>query len=1559
MAHLIKTPHPVTLEGQEHIPVQLRPGESLFSLLSRSLGEQLDGELWNVSVAGVEVPRERWHDCYPKDGQVIECTGDVGRSALYLVAVVALTIWTGGMFASVAAGGSVAGLGTVASYAAIAGIQIAGSLLINKVLGPKAPGSPDSSQAPTSYSLTNTSNQMRQYGAVPILFGRMRVTPDLLSKVYNYFDNNDMYLAMHLSWGIGVGRIETLYNGDTPMASYDNSVQTWNAGFAAMPENPPPLFGATSSQPGGSLQENEHTPLVVQRTTAPETARVLLNISGQLYGTNRKGKVVVNNDTFAGQYRKVGDVGWTPMFYKPLQNSDRRTLRFTIPFDFPEVGQYEVSVTRYGLENTGNGDVCQFSLDSIVSIQKDTSDYDGIARTGLTLRANERLASTPSEVNGFAYAAAIPVWKGDRWVTEETSNPGAQMLKYIRGYYSPKGELLAGMGLDDDEIDIAAFQAFMLHCAQNQFEYNFWLTQDRDHLNVLNTIAGAAMGQFVDANGRHSVTWVAEDQAVDGTVNMARIKRGTFRVDYSLISTADGVVARYWDLEQNKEAVLRVPMPGVQTMLSPAQVTLEGVTSEAQAALLARYYLAQSLYQFKDIGFGVSLENLTFRRLSLLQMQHDLTQWGYGGAVVKVDTVGTRLQLTLDEPVPPPRGQQAYIGIRVPGQRAAAVLRVKNFTEATNVITLDEAWPAGLDVPGNRDDNPAHDSIWIYDFKETPGLTVRVTSIQRAADRSASVSVVPESAQFWTYVKTGAYEPANSGSLLRTRPVINDLAVTEQQNVIGDVVQDQLAVSFSVEGPYDRARVYTTVPGGELQLRAETLTREAVFDIAGPGEYTVTVIPYNAQGLRGTAKSVVFTTKDAGKPPVLVDTFDVEQLSGGVRFYTWGFYADTIQSADFAGVEIRYMAGEDVSAYDWDTMTPLGDTGYHTVPFEAVVPVAGKYVFAARSRNAAGVLSTTARVIAKELSANLGEVINKIRDDGQQSFEELDNEIKQVQAGLIEEAQQREAAVRQESLTREQAVLQLQTDIAKNAQDLLNEELARTAAITNEQTLRQNADESLALQISQLSAGTGDQFDSDRIWYFDTGAEGWPGTVTSGWLDPGGPAVSPALQVDGDRYRYVKARLRRVGTPITWQGKLAWTAQGGGAGEVTLTEPTWDGNGVGTLDVHDIPWSGTITGITLTLGEVTNSSRYEYDWIAVGRPTPGASVAMVEREASARAAADAVEATSRETLAVQLRGSYEGTDAAQLTTGLIHSESNLRIAGDVALGTRIDSMQVQIGDNRAAITEEATVRAAADQVNADAIQVVSSRLSDKADATVVQDLTTRVTETEGKVTAQATQLQRLDVQLYGPHAGDQDDYAGDPEIAAGTLTAYSAMATADNALSSRIDVVNAQFGDFSSVVREEVRVLTNAQSAQATALQQLRSDLAGKASAQAVNTLSTSVEQLGQQTLVNAQNIQSVSASVAGKADGSVVQQMSVQVVNNTGQVAQINSRYFLGVQSNGLIGGMYVGNNGQLVNVRFQSDKFTIEAPSGTNERFEYSNGSIKIYDNNNVLRVQLGVGF
>lgn len=170
--------------------------------------------------------------------------------------------------------------------------------------------------------------------------------------------------------------------------------------------------------------------------------------------------------------------------------------------------------------------------------------------------------------------------------------------------------------------------------------------------------------------------------------------------------------------------------------------------------------------------------------------------------------------------------------------------------------------------------------------------------------------------------------------------------------------------------------------------------------------------------------------------------------------------------------------------------------------------------------------------------------------------------------------------------------------------------------IFEESKARADDVEGLAEQISLLSAGVGEQFDSFEIWHFNKDKDGWTGgTFSGGWIDVKTETLqSPQIEdLDGAIYKHVKLRIKKVGQP-TWSGLLTHIG-----GSKTIKEPSYDEDGI-ALANWQLDWTGDITSFTLNLASVADAENYySIDWIAVGRPSPGASNAALLRESKVRA----------------------------------------------------------------------------------------------------------------------------------------------------------------------------------------------------------------------------------------------------------------------------------------------------------------------------------------------------
>ncbi|WP_224299383.1 TipJ family phage tail tip protein [Klebsiella oxytoca] len=350
-------------------------------------------------------------------------------------------------------------------------------------------------------------------------------------------------------------------------------------------------------------------------------------------------------------------------------------------------------------------------------------------------------------------------------------------------------------------------------------------------------------------------------------------------------------------------------------------------------------------------------------------------------------------------------------------------------------------------------------------------------------------------------------------------------------------------------------------------------------------------------------------------------------------------------------------------------------------------------------------------------------------------------------------------AVKQETADR---IADVNAKAAQAADQLLNETNERVAAIDNLQTIIQDGDESLARQISEISAGSGQQFDSFSIWYFDKDNEGWteddagqvPMQITDdGWLkalNSTASCRSPNGQtIPASSYRTVMLRIKRVGNPA-WKGRLYWigTEETGwsDARSVNIAEQEFDGDGISVVAISDVNWnaSGTVRRFRLDLAQGQNAdNHFLIHWISVGRPAPAASTAALRNEEMARTQADEAEALKRSTLAAQIRGTTDSNSLADLRSGLLYQEMNARITADKAEVTARESLQTQFNENKSSVAEELSSLSTAQSAQASKISGLETSLGKKADATALQSLTQKVEQQGTTLTSQGNSLTSL------------------------------------------------------------------------------------------------------------------------------------------------------------------------------------------------------------------------
>lgn len=430
----------------------------------------------------------------------------------------------------------------------------------------------------------------------------------------------------------------------------------------------------------------------------------------------------------------------------------------------------------------------------------------------------------------------------------------------------------------------------------------------------------------------------------------------------------------------------------------------------------------------------------------------------------------------------------------------------------------------------------------------------------------------------------------------------------------------------------------------------------------------------------------------------------------------------------------------------------------------------------------------------------------------------------------------------------------------------------------------------LAQQISLISAGVGEQFDPYQIWHFDSSSDGWTaGTYATGWLNVRTETISsPAFELNGNGYHHVKLRIQKKQSP-TWGGLITWSG-----GSLVIDEPAFDINNIATLDI-DVPWSGTINGFSLKLASsADNLNYYSIDWIAVGRPSPGASSAALLREEQTR---------------------------ANQVMALTQANSAL----DSKLNTHVSQLSSAITENMQTLTTE-------QQSQADRITSIDSKFSSD-----IGNLSSNITDINSTLTnelgAQAEQINTM-VADYKPRHTDASRYT---DAARSTQWTYAKTVARDNyATNERITNLQSDVASSNATVTQSLNTLAtkdealsssvNTLTASTAAAQATATEALGKANTATTNiaTIKTDLSAVTSQSGATASVVQTLQSSVGANT-------ASIQTSNQVIDGLRAQSTTVLDV--NGYVVGTGTYNDGKTGTFAVRADEFYIGSPNGSKE--------------------------
>lgn len=728
-AVLNTVPHPLRTE---RYTLAIVPGTTVTELVKDistkyNIAVELKSRI-SILINGRVIAQENWNDTIIKEADVIEYRAVPGKDTLRTLAILAVAFYAPQLAAyalqSAAVGAAAAGatisatMGAAIYYGTYAAAMLIGSALINAIapIRPPSLGSQnDPGSAERQLMVNGGSNRANPYGAIPVVLGKVRVTPLLGSTNFLTYENErDSYLSMLLVWGYGPLSIDdnSYKIGDVPLSSFtdyqkitlerktepsDNDKRNFDAIYGkditqsntqvelvcdGNPEStvtPGPWFEAVTTEAADSVTLALHFPQGLRYIKTKGDG------AGDSFATSVQFRVEFSTDGGASfpssaTFSIGGDAVKKDAFTytKTFQTNSQKLL---------------VRVRRETGDNTEDNSERRYYFTSIlqnVTFLRNASpavDPVGtkIAKTAFKIKATDQLNGNIQGISAVVQTYC-KIWNGTTWVDGATSNPAALMRYVLEHPANPKKITDAA-----SQINLTQLQYFYNYCQSRGFEYNGILGESRSVLEVIRDICAAGRASPALVDGKWSV--VIDEAKSNVVQHFTPHNSWNFEGSKALPKRPDGLRVTYYDQDQDyQESEIIVYEIGKDQNNAELfeSITLPGVTKNSLAIDHARWHMAQMKLRPELYTLESDIEYLVCNRGDRVKVMHDVPMWGLGSGRIKNRISSTVLELDEDVPMQ----ANAEYTIRFRSKTGASVTRnivPKTLDGNYNNITLTSA----------------------------------------------------------------------------------------------------------------------------------------------------------------------------------------------------------------------------------------------------------------------------------------------------------------------------------------------------------------------------------------------------------------------------------------------------------------------------------------------------------------------------------------------------------------------------------------------------------------------------------------------------------------------------------------------------------------------------------------------------------------------------------------------------------------------------------------------------------------------------------------------------
>ena len=565
--------------------------------------------------------------------------GGGGSNPLQMVMTVALAVaaaYTGGL-AATAFGSQLAGA------AVSAAVMIGGALLLNMFFPPQMPSvmSLNREKASPTYSISSQGNQARLMEAIPVLYGRFRTFPDLASAPYTESRGNETYLYQLFCITQGQMDIETIQVENDNVSTYGEiEYQIVNPGQSVtlFPDNvisSPAVnnFELTPPEQPGNIKG----PFAVSNPGVQVNyIGIDLYLPGGAYYMNDKGRFETSRVNVQFEYQAINDAGvpsgnWMPLFSKEYAFATNTPQSISEKIEVP-LGRYQVRGYRTSAGPADNREINTVQWAVMRGYAPSVRQYGDVTLLAMIIKATNNINQQTARRVNVIGTRKLPVWDPvNGWSVNPvaTTNPAWAAADILRN-------TTYGRRLPTSRINIQELYRLSQVYQSRGDEFNGVFDTTSQLWDALTKVL--RVGRTVPINYAGLIDFVRNEPKTVPTYMFQpqNMVENSFSTEYAFAepgSTPNYVQVEYINRETWVSETVDCVLPGVAPTI-PAKVQLMGVTSRAQAWREGMSLAAANRDQRRQISFSTGFEGYLPRFGDLVQISHDVPQWGYSGEVL-------------------------------------------------------------------------------------------------------------------------------------------------------------------------------------------------------------------------------------------------------------------------------------------------------------------------------------------------------------------------------------------------------------------------------------------------------------------------------------------------------------------------------------------------------------------------------------------------------------------------------------------------------------------------------------------------------------------------------------------------------------------------------------------------------------------------------------------------------------------------------------------------------------------------------------------------------------